>query len=470
MTVPYTFGTATTSIPLSNLDSNFNTPITLGNTSIYLGNTTTTIGNLTLTNATISSGNVTISNISVTTANVTTANVATLSVTGTATIATANITTGNITTLTSTSITDSGLTSGRITYAGASGLLSDSANLAWDNTNVRLGVGTSSPSYKLHLVGSGANANARIESTSTASSQLSFVNTSTSGVGFVVGLNGDSSGNGILYHQDAKDILIYTNTTERMRITSAGLVGIGTSSPSVALEVAGAGKFTAGNVSIVPTTTTSNAAFIATNAGGTFFAGLDNSTGSTFGAGAYGSVLYNGANTPMVFYTNGTERMRVDTSGNVLMGTTSTTVNPGIVVYGGINNAQIQIGHASGVASGEGYIGFQYNGSAIGSITQNGTTGVLFNVTSDQRLKTNIVDAPSGNIDGIKVRSFDWLTDGSHQEYGMVAQELIEVAPYAVNKPENPDDMMAVDYSKLVPMMIKEIQDLKQRIATLENK
>ena len=44
MTVPYTFGTATTSIPLSNLDSNFNTPITLGNTSIYLGNTTTTIG------------------------------------------------------------------------------------------------------------------------------------------------------------------------------------------------------------------------------------------------------------------------------------------------------------------------------------------------------------------------------------------------------------------------------------------
>jgi len=145
MTVPYTFGTATTSIPLSNLDANFNTPITLGNTSIYLGNTTTTIGNLTLTNATISSGNVTISNISVTTANVTTANVATLSVTGTATIATANITTGNITTgnittLTSTSITDSGLTSGRVTYAGASGLLSDSSKLTFDTSNLTVGV------------------------------------------------------------------------------------------------------------------------------------------------------------------------------------------------------------------------------------------------------------------------------------------------------------------------------------------
>lgn len=64
MAVPYTFATATTSIPLSQLDSNFATAITLGNTSTYLGNTTTSIGNLTLTNATISSGNITISSIS----------------------------------------------------------------------------------------------------------------------------------------------------------------------------------------------------------------------------------------------------------------------------------------------------------------------------------------------------------------------------------------------------------------------
>ena len=53
--VPYTFGTATTSIPLSNLDSNFVTPVTIGNASVALGNTITTIGNLTLTNPTIGS-------------------------------------------------------------------------------------------------------------------------------------------------------------------------------------------------------------------------------------------------------------------------------------------------------------------------------------------------------------------------------------------------------------------------------
>ena len=117
----------------------------------------------------------------------------------------------------------------------------------------------------------------------------------------------------------------------------------------------------------------------------------------------------------------------------------------------------------------ENYVLFYRNGSQVGSIT-NTLSATAYNTSSDYRLKENIVDAPSGNIDDIKVRSFDWIADGSHQEYGMVAQELLEVAPYAVNKPRNLDEMMQVDYSKLVPMMIKEIQDLKQRIATMENK
>lgn len=53
MAVPYTFATATTSIPLSQLDSNFATAVTLGNTAMYLGNTTSSVGNLTLTLPTI---------------------------------------------------------------------------------------------------------------------------------------------------------------------------------------------------------------------------------------------------------------------------------------------------------------------------------------------------------------------------------------------------------------------------------
>jgi len=60
MAVPYTFGSATSSIPLSQLDSNFATTITLGNTAIQLGNTVTTLNNMTLANVTVQSGNVTI--------------------------------------------------------------------------------------------------------------------------------------------------------------------------------------------------------------------------------------------------------------------------------------------------------------------------------------------------------------------------------------------------------------------------
>jgi hypothetical protein len=102
-----------------------------------------------------------------------------------------------------------------------------------------------------------------------------------------------------------------------------------------------------------------------------------------------------------------------------------------------------------------------------GSIVVGGSS-TSYNTSSDQRLKENITDAPAGNIDDIKVRSFDWKVDGSHQDYGMVAQELEAVAPYAVNKGQTEDDMWAVDYSKLVPMLIKEIQDLKAEVAALK--
>ena len=63
--VPYTFGNATTAIPLTQLDANFNTTATLGNTAIGLGNTTTSVGNLTLTNVTIVSGTSLVGNVTI---------------------------------------------------------------------------------------------------------------------------------------------------------------------------------------------------------------------------------------------------------------------------------------------------------------------------------------------------------------------------------------------------------------------
>jgi len=173
-----------------------------------------------------------------------------------------------------------------------------------------------------------------------------------------------------------------------------------------------------------------------------------------------------------IWKRNGSEYMRLDTSGNLLVGTTTTgpSAQSGVAIAGGATSSDVYIRHANGTSSGAVYAAFIYNTSQIGSITQSGTTAVLYNTSSDQRLKENIVDAPSASddIDAIQVRSFDWKADGSHQKYGMVAQELQSVAPEAVSGDADSDDMMGVDYSKLVPMMLKEIQSLRARVAQLE--
>jgi hypothetical protein len=166
-----------------------------------------------------------------------------------------------------------------------------------------------------------------------------------------------------------------------------------------------------------------------------------------------------------------TEAMRIDSSGNLLVGCTGQTgdapnVDGSLLTGGG--NFKIRKGT-------DGWQWFQFYGTGtsapIGSISNSGNTGVAYNTSSDQRLKENIADADDAGskIDAIQVRQFDWKADGSHQDYGMIAQELIEVAPEAVTEGETEDDMMAVDYSKLVPTLIKEIQTLRNRVAQLEN-
>ena len=125
-------------------------------------------------------------------------------------------------------------------------------------------------------------------------------------------------------------------------------------------------------------------------------------------------------------------------------------------IYGNRNNAG-------------GVVSIALSGTAKGGISVS-SSAVAFNTTSDRRLKSNIQDAASASdkIDALQVRQFDWNVDGSHQDFGLVAQELQPIEPMAVSGDENSDEMMSVDYSKLVPMLIKEIQELRSRVATLE--
>ena len=94
-----------------------------------------------------------------------------------------------------------------------------------------------------------------------------------------------------------------------------------------------------------------------------------------------------------------------------------------------------------------------------------------FNSTSDQRLKENIQDSgQSGEIlDQIQVRQFDWIESGQHQQFGFVAQELVDVYPDAVAQGSNPEDIWRINYNLIIPLLVKEIQQLKERISQLED-
>jgi hypothetical protein len=183
------------------------------------------------------------------------------------------------------------------------------------------------------------------------------------------------------------------------------------------------------------------------------------------------------AGNPITF----TQAMTLDASGNLLVGKTTTSAviggnNFGLGATSNYNESvttestgTLAAWYFNRQASAGAVFEFRQALTAVGSITVTSTL-TLYNTTSDQRLKENIQDAASASalIDSLQVRQYNWKSDGSHQRYGFVAQELVTVAPEAVHQPADPEAMMAVDYSKLVPMLVKEIQDLRKRLAALE--
>jgi hypothetical protein len=175
----------------------------------------------------------------------------------------------------------------------------------------------------------------------------------------------------------------------------------------------------------------------------------------------------------LVFETNGAlERMRITSAGFLCLGTTSKNADGLLSISA--DSSLYQAITIKDLSAGNNiyYIYFtNSSGGGAGRIEHTGSTTVSYVTSSDARLKTNIVDSGSAQpiIESIKIREFDWVS-GEHQRFGVVAQELIDVAPEAVSVGRKEDDSWGVDYSKLVPHLIKYVQELNAKVVELEAK
>lgn len=342
-------------------------------------------------------------------------------------------------------------------------------------TSTGLGIGTTSPAATLDVRGAatstlyiGRTANSGVGS---QPGSISFAGPNASGTAFI--WNGVRSviANATAGSEAAS--LIFSNRVagaypDVMTLGSSGNLGLGVT-PSAwgtgykAMDIGSVGAITSTSTTLRilgnAYATDSNYAYKTTAA----------ATMYTQGSGQH--QWFNAASGTAGANISFTQAMTLDSSGRLLLGTTSFTYSDSnsVMLNNTAGNGYFQ--HLTGTASGQTYVEFIYAATKIGSISQSGTTAVLYNVTSDQRLKENIQNADSASslIDALQVRKFDWKADGSHQRYGFVAQELVTVVPEAVHQPADTEDMMAVDYSKLVPMLVKEIQTLRARVAQLES-
>jgi hypothetical protein len=328
----------------------------------------------------------------------------------------------------------------------------------WDASEERLGIGTSSPSTTLHLDSGGTPTTIQIDSDTEAS--IDFNDHGGSAKRYKIGTN-ISSNDGQLEFKDM------TANAERMRITSAGNVGIGNTNPEAFGSLV--------DNLVVGTTSGDNGITIASGTGNGGRIQFADNTSSPF----RGAFEYDHSSDAMIFYTNGSGRMRIDSSGKLLVGTTSgdsNAVGAGYQVQYLAAGTTVNIGHPSSAGDGYSYMLFSYNNGVIGSIGQSGTTGVAYNTSSDHRLKENVTadwDATT-RLKQLNPVRFNFIADADTTVDGFLAHEVQSVVPEAITGTHNEVDdngnpvYQGIDQSKLVPLLVKTIQELEARIVALE--
>ena len=459
-------------------------------------------------------------------------------------------------------------TANGVVYASSTSALATGSAFVFDGTNV--GIGTSSPStYGNLAVVSSSGTLVAVKGGASANQGGNF-SVVKAGSSANLALFGDSANQlggtpdaavGI-YTASSVPLLFNVGGSEKARFTTAGYLGIGTSSPTAPLTIAGTAATTSQVLNSTGSTTgaTYGRWF---NTGSDLIWGIESSAGGVLltGSSAYSAVLYTNSAVSLQFGTAGTVKATLDSSGNLGLGVTpsawstakafqvynasmySTGGNTFLAnnyYYNGSNNIYIQNSYATALglnsgqfqffvapsgtaggtvsftqamtldnsgnlligatgvlnssklgitfngntfngitlndsasAFGTGFQYFEISGTNIGSIIRVGSTSaVVYNTTSDQRLKSNIEDAISvlDKLMQVKVRQYDWTEGDLHQDYGFIAQELEPVLSGIVTKGKTEKDMWQLDYSRLTPHLVKAIQELSAKVTALEAK
>jgi hypothetical protein len=374
-----------------------------------------------------------------------------------------------------------------------------------------VGIGTTSPVAKLHIRG-GNNNSLWVDNDGSQYTPI-YISNNGNVRGFLVWDNTNSILQ--LGAANANPLAFYTNSTERIRITSAGDVAIGNT--SALLTASGRGNLTING--------SSSSVLTLGVAGGYSAYFVADSTKVEISTNVQ----------PMAFVTNGAERMRIASNGNVGIGTNNPTyklqVEGNTFLHGDINFGlygettyfrSVQVLNYLVIGGSENITFQTYNNDAWGArmtINKNGTIQIsgisnvfsigsvpgyqriqygtggnttefafinasdaytpigasAFNTRSDYRLKEDLKEFNAINlIEKLKVYDFKWK-DRDERNFGFMAHELQEIIPYVVTGQkdgmfEGLPHYQGLDNSKIVPILIQAIKELKTELDILKNK
>ena len=273
-------------------------------------------------------------------------------------------------------------------------------------------------------------------------------------------------------------------------------VGIGTSSPDNKLHIFNADS---GGSSFTDTYLTIE------NSGNTRLQMLSGTSSSCeilmgdSGSNRQGRIQYDNSSDALILQTTNAERMRLDSNGNLLVGTNSQVSGETIsILKPGANSAAILSKPSSNTAY-YAYVIRNYSNATVGSIYTNGST-TAFNTSSDYRLKENVVDM-TGAIDRVKAlqpKRFNFIADADTTVDGFLAHEVSDVIPEAISGEKDATreeeyevtpavldddgnvvteavmgtrtvpDYQGIDQSKLVPLLTGALQEAIAKIEALE--